>query len=213
MGGERLSESKSVWLAVLNSSGMTALITTLIGGLFVSFVTSQYQDKAKEVDRARAETNDYLERERKVVEDAFNVTGRLIAAAENMIQLTGSAFDERHRTSSDLALLRSKKREIINNYNDADRDWHAQQTTLTLRITMEHGADQGVSDAWGKTSSGVTEFSDCSRLWFETHAEPVDQNKLITACASRRKALEESLDSLTRQILRLRQASSMTSKR
>ncbi len=213
MGSERVSESKSVWLAVLNSSSTTALITTLIGGFFVSYVTSRYQDKAKEVDRARAETNDYLERERKVVEDAFNITGRLIAASENIIQLTSGAFNERNRTPSDLALLRSKKREIINNYNDADRDWHAQQATLTLRIRMEHGADQGVSDAWEKTSSGVPEFSDCSRLWFETHAEPVDQNKLTTACASRRKALEESLDSLTRQILRLRQASSTTLKR
>ncbi len=208
MGSEDAGERKSTWLAVLNSSGVTALITTLVGGLFVSLITSQYQDKAKEVDRARAETNDYLERERKVVEDSFNITGRLIAASENMIQLTSASFAERGRDSSELSLLRASKQQIIKNYNDADQDWHAQRTTLALRIRMEHGADQGVSGAWEKTSTALTEYSDCSRLWFEEHSEPVDQNKLISACASRRKVLEESLDSLTQQILRFRQASS-----
>ena len=208
-----MSETRSALLAVLNSSSVTALVTALIGGLIVSSVTSQYQDKAKERDRARAETSDYLERERQVVEDAFNTTGRLIAASEDMIQLTSSAFDERNRTSTELTALRGKKRQIINSYNDADQNWHSQRTTLALRIRMEHGADQSVSEAWQKTSSAVTEVSDCSRLWFETHTESVDQNKLTEACATRRRTLDENLEALTREILKSRQASSTTVKR
>ena len=212
MDGERSSASNSVWLSVLNSSSVTALITTLIGGLFASFVTFLYQEKAKEVDRVRAETADYLERERKVVEDAFNITGRLIAASENMIQLTSDTFDERHRTPAQLTSLRTKKQEIISNYNEADREWRAQQAILRLRIRMEHGADPSVSDAWDKASLALSDFSDCSRLWFETHVEAADQSNLAMACATRRKALNDNLEVLTREILRLRQIPSTTPK-
>jgi hypothetical protein len=213
VGSENPSNGKKVWLEILNSSGMTALITTLLGGLFVSFITARYQEKAKEVERSRAEVSDYLERERKVVEDAFAITGRLLAASENMIELTSDAFDERGRGSSDLGQLRRRKQEIVNRYNDADREWRAQKTTLGLRIKMEHGADQLVSDAWQKAAASATEFSDCSRLWFETHSDPVDQSKLELACANRRRSLEESLDSLTKEILRTRHTLSRNSSR
>jgi hypothetical protein len=206
---EGASESGSLWLTILNSSSVTALITTLVGGVIVASVTSRYQDKEKERDRARAEATDYLERERKVVEDAFNVTGRVIAASEDMIQATSTAFDERHRTSSELGTIRNKKQEIVNHYNDADENWHAQRTTLTLRLRMEHGASQSVSSAWDKTSSAVTDFSDCARTWFEQHTGPVDNDKLKEACASRKHSLEDNLDSLTREILKSRQTSSM----
>lgn len=207
-----MSETKSRWLSILDSSSVTALITTLVGGVIVAYVSSQYQNKEKERDRARAETADYLERERKVVEDAFNATGRVIAASEDMIQATSTAFDERHRTPSELKTIRNKKQEIVNHYNDADENWHAQRTTLTLRLRMEHAASQDVSSAWDKTSSGVTEFSDCSRIWFEQHTDPVDNDKLKEACASRKHALEENLASLTTEILKSRQASSGTAK-
>lgn len=208
-----MSETKSLWLSILNSSSVTALITTLVGGVIVAFVTSQYQDKEKERDRTRAETADYLERERKVVEDAFNATGRVIAAAEDMIQATSMAFDVQHRSSSELPkTIRNKKQEIVNHYNDADENWHAQRTTLTLRLRMEHGADQEVASAWDKTSSAVTEFSDCARTWFEEHPAPVDNDKLKEACASRKHTLAESLDSLTGEILKSRQASSMNAR-
>jgi len=207
-----VSETKSLWLSILNSSSVTALITTLVGGVIVAFVTSRYQDKEKERDRVRAETADYLERERKVVEDAFNVTGREIAASEDMIQATSTAFDERRRTASELKTIRNKKQEIVNHYNDADENWHAQRTTLTLRLRMEHGANQDVSSAWDKTSSTVTDFSDCVRIWFEQHTDPVDNDKLKEACASRKHSLDENLDLLTREILKSRQASSMTAK-
>jgi hypothetical protein len=206
-----VSETKSLWLTVLNSSSVTALVTTLVGGVIVASVTSRYQDKEKERDRARAETADYLERERKVVEDAFNATGRVIAASEDMIQTTSSAFDERHRSSSELTTIRNKKQEIVNHYNDADGNWHTQRTTLTLRLRMEHGANPDVSSAWDKTSSAVTDFSDCARTWFEQHTDTVDNDKLKEACASRKRALEENLDSLTREILKSRQVS-MTAK-
>jgi hypothetical protein len=207
-----VSETKPLWLSILNSSSVTALITTLAGGVIVALVTSRYQDKEKERDRVRAETADYLERERKVVEDAFNVTGRVIAASEDMIQATITAFDERHRTASDLKTIRNKKQEIVNHYNDADENWHAQRTTLTLRLRMEHGASQDVSSAWDKTSSAVTEFSDCARTWFEEHPIPVDNDKLKEACASRKHSLEENLTALTTEILKSRQASSGTAK-
>ena len=202
MSSEGASETKTPWLAIFNSSGVTALITTLIGGLVVGSVTSRYQDKEKERDRVRAETADYLERERKVVEDAFNATGRVIAASEDMIQATSAAFDERHRTPSELANIRDKKQEIVSHYNEADGNWHAQRTTLTLRLRMEHGASQDVSSAWDKTSSAVTDFSDCARTWFEQHVDPADDDKLKEACTSR------NLDALTREILKSRQASS-----
>lgn len=207
-----MSETKSVWPTILNSSSVTALVTTLVGGVIVAYVTSRYQDKEKERDRVRAETADYLERERKVVEDAFNVAGREIAASEDMIQATSTAFDERHRTPSELKTIRSKKQEIVSHYNDADENWHAQRTTLTLRLRMEHGASQDVSSAWDNTSFAVTEFSDCARIWFEQHTDPVDNDKLKEACASRKHALEENLASLTTEILKSRQVSAGTAK-
>jgi hypothetical protein len=184
------------------------LITTLVGGLIVGCITSRYQDKERQRDRARAETAEYLERERKVVEDAFSVTGRLIAASEDMIQVTSPAFDERRRSSPDVTTIREKKKEIITRYNDADSNWHAQRTILTLRLRMEHGNDQAFTNAWKEMSSAVTGFSDCSRIWFEQHSDPVDSDKLKEACATRKQSIEDSINSLTTEILRSRQASS-----
>lgn len=201
--------TKSHWLVILNSSAVTALITTLVGGLIVGSITSRYQDKEKLRDRARAETTQYLERERKVVEDAFSITGHLIAASEDIIQLTSSAFYERRRSSSDAATIRDKKKEIVTRYNDADATWHAQRTVLTLRLRMEHGNDQAISSAWNGMSSAVTDFSDCSRIWFEQHSDPVDGDKLKEACASRKRSLEDSINSLTNEILKARQTSSI----
>jgi hypothetical protein len=202
----KVSETGSPWLAVLNSSSVTALIRALVGGVIVSVVASRFQDKEKERDRARAETNDSLDRERKVVEDAFDIAGHVIGASEDMIQLTSSAFDERQRTLSQLTTIRSKKQEIVDNYNEADRNWRSQRTTLRLRIRMEHRADQGVSNAWDKTSMAVTEFSDCALGWFDEHPEAVEEIRLKDACASKRQLLEEDLDSLTREILKSRES-------
>jgi len=208
MSGEGTGGATPTWLAILNSSSVTALITTLVGGVIVAVVTSRYQDKEKERDRSRAEAADHLERERKVVEDAFNIAGHEIAASEDMIQATSTTFNERNRSSSDVASIRSKKQEIVSQYNTADQNWHAQRTTLALRLRMEHGSDQEVSHAWNKTSAAVTDFADCAHTWFDEHQGSADNEKLKEACASRKQLLQESLDSLTSEILRARQAAS-----
>src|SRR4029077_13844921 len=108
----------------------------------------------------------------------------------------------------DVSTIREKKRQIITRYNDADATWHAQRTILTLRLRMEHGNDQAMSDAWKEMSSAVTDFSDCSRIWFEQYSDPVDSDKLNEACATRKRSIEDSINSLTTEILRSRQESS-----
>jgi hypothetical protein len=97
-------ERRSWWQWLLESSGGTALITVIIGGLMGSLITAiiQIGIKSREFEQARVKSRgdqalvaykDYLEQQRETMKHAYQLIGNCVSASDDLIDITGEYFD------------------------------------------------------------------------------------------------------------------------
>ncbi|HLK07357.1 MAG TPA: hypothetical protein VKV30_05440, partial [Candidatus Angelobacter sp.] len=127
-------EAKTHWLQVLNSSTIAALITVILGTLLGSFLSSSIQEKSRKNDTELASYKEYLERERQVVQHVFQAIGSLEAASQNLIASTGEDFDNTTGSGKEKERVEGLKRQLLQEYNTADTQWHAQELQLGLEM-------------------------------------------------------------------------------
>ena len=197
-------ENKTHWLQVLNSSTIAALITVILGTVLGSFLSSSIQEKSKKNDTELASYKEYLERERQVVERVFQAIGSLEAASQNLIASTGEDFDTTKGTSKEKASVEGMKRQLLQEYNTADTQWHAQELQLGLEMDLEHQNDPAVMSAWQNVSLDMTSFSDCANRWLVTAPPLTTKTMQKEACKDSRSKLNQDLHALTQSIVSAR---------
>jgi hypothetical protein len=197
-------ETRAHWLQLLNSNTIAALITVIFGTVLGSFLSSSIQEKSKQNDTELASYKEYLERERQVVERVFQAIGSLEAASENLIASTGEDFDSTRVAGKEKERVEGLKRQLLQEYNTADTQWHAQELQLGLAMDLEHQNDPAVISAWQGVASDVTSFSDCANRWLGTAPPRTTKAMQREACEDSRSKLTQDLHALTLSIVAAR---------
>lgn len=198
-------DPKPAWERFLGSSGGTALITVVIGGIVGSVITGLVQASLKQreyqqqvlkaqADQALVAYSKHAEGEIAAVRSAFETIGASVASAESLIALTEPRFAPGASTPESRQRIAEQRQEIRAAFNKADEDWRTHRDTLGLLITYYHQGSPAVRSSWRSVQDAVDGLTACAVDWYTAHPEPVDTR---SACSRQQEAVNQSLDSLT----------------
>lgn len=199
-GGDREIKSRARWF--LESTGGTAMITVLLGGLIGSGITAMIQSSAKDRefeqawvkargDQALVAYKDYLEQQRETMKRSYDLIGTCVSASDDLIELTGPDFDLQKYPSA-----RPQRTELRKSYNVCDAQWRGQREALGLLMTYYHHGQPKVLGAWNNVKDSVTKYMNCAADWY------LQNNTKVTdtsgACKMERQALDGRLGDLSK---------------
>ena len=187
---------KPRWQRFLESTGGTALITVLVGGILGQMITCSIQNSSKERefqqawmkargDQALVTYNEYLNQQREVVKQAYELIGNSISASDDMIALTGPEF-----AIGSYEGVENQRGGVRKRYNSIDQEWRAEREKVGLLINYYHHGRPEVVAAWQELQNAVTAYNDCARQWYLEHPEPAETKD---ACKNEQENFRRSL--------------------
>jgi len=214
---EEAAKGKPAWLQLFESAGFAALITVVLGGIAGGLITFELQEYAKKRERQVAEARlehdrsmtafkEYLDRERKVVDEMFLRLGKFVDASRDLTTLSRKEFCETCARSGARNRDTSEIQKIVNKYNEATVDWNANRLRLGLLLQLEHNNDAELLRGWKETSDAAEAYAECAERW-RTKYNNLEFHEALNACGSVRDTLDGKLGLFTRRIVELRNTS------
>jgi hypothetical protein len=205
------SAAKPRWQRFLESSGGTALITVLIGGLFGQYITASIQQKLKEREfqqswlqtqgsQATTYYKEYLTEEQSVVRGAYEVVGTCISASEDLVILTRTEFDLRTYSGKAQQIVRKQKEDIRDRFNRCDDHWRDEREKWGLLMSFYHRGRPEIGQAWTAVRDDLTDFMACAREWNLSHLEPVSVDLARSACREAKAKVRVDLIGLSKAL-------------
>ena len=210
-------QPKPWWQHILWSSGGTALITVLLGGiaggLINWFVQSDLKDREfwqaywrARGDQALVAYKEYLDQEREIVKRAYELIGSAISGSEDLITLTSSDFALDGFVGADRQMVKEQRVSFRDKYNTVDAQWRSEHEKLALLMSYYHHGRREVVAAWQEAQQSVTEYMDCARRWHADHVRAsVDKNTIKGACKAEKDNLAKKVEQLTTRLEASRQ--------
>jgi len=192
------------WQRFLESTGGTALVTVLVGGVAGSVVTGVIQDGQKDRDfqqewlkargeQARLAYKEYAEGELKTVQAAYEQVGTMLASAQDLIVLTESRFDPARYEGAERDKVLEQRRQLREAFNAADAAWRRRRETQGLMMSYYHRGSPAIQERWRAVEAAVDAFVDCARTW---HGASPPGDEAARACATERAEGSAALDRL-----------------
>jgi hypothetical protein len=192
-------QPKPRWQRFLETSGGTALITVVLGGVLGQFITWSIQNGQKERefqqawmkargDQALVTYKEYVDQEQDIVKVAFGLIGNCMSASQDLILLTSPEF------APDTFVGAEKQRTAVRDkYNTLSAQWGSEREKLGLLMNYYHPGRAEVAAAWQNTQRSLTEYMGCARQWYLTH---LGSTETANAC-------KKEGDDLSNQLVRL----------
>lgn len=197
---EQHPKTEKTWLTILQSNVVATLITVLLGTILGSWLADHIQETNKKNDDERAQKQAAIADERKTVEDAFTTVGKTVAAAQNVIDISGENWDDNNLNLSkdSKQVIIGQKREIWKTYDNAIAEWRVQRERLGLLLTVKHQNPNDMAKAWANLTQRVNDFSACSVKYnLQSEVAVTRPSNVQDACNQQRADLRESLGKLT----------------
>lgn len=185
------SETKPPWQRVLESTGGTALITVLIGGIFGTIISSIIQSNSKERefqqtwlkargDQAMVGYKDFLEKQQETVKKLFERIGNIMSASEDYITLTSPELTPLNIDLSpeEKKGIEKQRTSIKERFNSSNRDWRNEREILGMLVnyyfpnksetqTQTSTSDTNVTAAWQQVKESVNQYTHCAERWVQ----------------------------------------------
>ncbi len=195
---------KPWWQRLLESTGGTALVTVLVGGIAGSVITGVIQTGQKDRDfqqewlkargeQARLAYKEYAEGELKTVQAAYEQVGAMLASAQDLIVLTESRFDPARYEGAERDKVLEQRRQLREAFNTADAAWRRRRETQGLMMSYYHRGSPAIQERWRAVEVAVDAFVDCARTW---HGASSSGDDTARACAAERAEGSAALDRL-----------------
>lgn len=200
--------TKPTWQRFLETSGGTALITVIIGGIFGAIISGVIQigQKNREFqqswlkargDQALVAYKDHLDKQQDIVRRAYERIGASISAADDLMATTGREFEIAKYEGEQKERVKKFRAEVVDKFNKSDREWRNERETLGLLMNYYHPKQNTILAAWKSVSESVTAYMDCAPQWVEKH--PISDES-AGACKKEKEAFSGSLDGLTKAL-------------
>jgi hypothetical protein len=199
---------KPKWQRFLETTGGTALITVLLGGIFGSIISASFQSSQKERefqqswlkargDQALIAYKDYLEKQQDIVKRVYERLGGSISAADDLITLTSPEFATTNFEGEQKERVRKYRGDVRDKFGAAERQWRDERGTLGLLMSYYNPKQNAVLGAWKNISNSVTDYFDCASDWLNKH--PISDES-ATACKKEKDVFDSNLEELTKAL-------------
>jgi hypothetical protein len=206
----KVSDRKPFWQRLLESTGGTALITVLVGGLLGQWISWSIQQGLRDRefqeswlkargDQALIAYKEYVDKEREVVKHAYDLIGSSVSAGEALIDITGPDFapDYKDRSQREKALV-EQRTSYRHDFNVADDQWSKERESLGLLVTYYHQGLPEVMSDWRAEQDSVTNYLRCAEKWYSQYSDkPGRAEDVENACKADKDLVRERLTHLT----------------
>jgi hypothetical protein len=151
-------------------------------------------------DQALAEYKLYLDHQQEVVKDAYDLIGRIVYSAQDLITLTKPTFDLRRIAKEDKETIEKQKREMIGQYNATIKEWRVKENMQGLIISYYFYGAPEVQKSWDNTQGAVNDFVKCAQDRHEEFLNNPGISSQPDKCSPYRERLKASLSELARSI-------------
>ena len=189
--------SKPAWQRVLESSGGTALITVVLGGLLGQLIAWSIQSGLKDRefqetwmkargDQALVSYKEYVNQEQELMKTTYELIGSCISTSEDLIILTSPEFapDSFVGAAEQRTALRQK-------YNKVDAQWRSEKEKIGLLMGYYHPNQPNVTLAWHETQESISKYMGCAERWYLNHVKPTDTSQ---ACQAEKQDVRDNLE-------------------
>jgi hypothetical protein len=167
---------KPAWQRFLESSGGTALITVIIGGIFGAVISGMIQSSAKDRefqqswlkargDQALTAYKEHLTKQQEVVNRAYDLIGKSISAGEDLIAISGVEFSVASYEGEQRRRIEKHRADVIDKFNSSDAAWRSERDSIGLMIDYYHPRQDAVLNAWQGVENSVTGYLNCAEKW------------------------------------------------
>lgn len=190
-------QAKQWWWRLLESSGGTALITVLVGGLLGSIIAGQIERGTKARELELVAYQKHLESEQEFTTNLFKLIGRVLTVSENLLILGQQQRDfdlgkfkgrERERVADQLSSLREE-------FNQVQALWRSEGESLGLLVGFYYPGQPSVATTWREARESLTAYMSCARESYLDRS--VRKKSEASDCKSEKEAVREKLDQLT----------------
>src|SRR5882724_3381633 len=186
------------FLRLMESTGVTAIITIVLGSILAPIVITSIQNDRARNDQALAEYKQYLERQQDTVRNAYDLVGKILFASQGLVNITKPEFGVER--SADPQTLKKQKTEMVEKFNATYESWQVEEEKLGLLMSYYHYGQPNVLPAWRQTQRSVNEFIQCARdryHAYQSDPEVVDQPD---KCQPKKDAVRSVIDVLAANI-------------
>jgi uncharacterized membrane-anchored protein YhcB (DUF1043 family) len=193
------------FLRLLESNGMVALITVVLGSILAPIVISSIQNNSARNDQALTEYKQYLERQQETVKGTYELVAKMINASQGLIDVTSPAYSLELAAEEDKATLKEQRVELVKKFNSTLETWKTEEEKLGLLMSYYYYGQQSVLPAWRNTQKAVNDFVQCAQKRYHDYREDPEVVDKPEECQPKREGVRSSLDTLAGSIETSRQ--------
>lgn len=215
-GGAQGGGERSRFLRFLKTGGGTALVTTIVGGIFGAIISGIIQNGAKERefeqswlkargDQALVAYKEYLDKEQEVVNEANALIGGCTSAADDLIEITGPNFDpNKISNKKSRQTVLDQRGAVRNTFNSVDEKWRSEQIKLGLLMNYYHGNSPEVAAGWQKVQKSVTAYLDCAGKTYGLYLNARQPADTSNACMDEKETLQQAVATFSQSLSKTR---------
>lgn len=199
------SGEKPWWQKILESTGGTAIITVVIGGILGQMISCSIQKDLKEREfqqgqqqaanaQALIAYKEYIEQEKDTVKHAYELVGKGITSSEDLISLTSEQFSVDKFTGKDEDTIKNQRKLVREQYNTVDKMWRSEGIQLGLLMSYYHNGSPEVLTSWQNVQTSMTNYMTCAENWYTSNTSLTNPND---ACNNERNKLNQDLKEMT----------------
>lgn len=197
------TDTKPVWLEILISNTVAALVTVILGGIAGQLIVIRFQNKAKDREQSVIDYRQKVERQQDAIQHAYESVTKSIVTSNSLMQLTQPAFDLRAVPREDRENLKKQKREVIEKYNAASGEWQIEQEKIRLLFRYYYGV--GALPAWRGVKDSVDRLRKCASKLYDDHRnDPSKTTSEEEFCTGESSDVTTKLDSLIAELEKLK---------
>ena len=212
---EDKSERNGVW-RFLNSSAGAAILVALITGLFGTIITHllqarkfqhelALQDLYKRAEQSRIRLSKELDDEREVVQAAYQLIGRCLAAADGLLAIATQEFQKPGPR------VASAKMKLWSDFEETEKGWKTERYSTGLLVRLHHPGRIRIKKIWAEIDDLIAGYFEACKQRYEefnaTKSLVSPEQKMAIRTEHVEKVLE-ALERLTIAIAEARQSSS-----
>lgn len=183
------------FIRLLSTSGVTAFITVVLGGLIGQLIISSAQTSNAREDRRIAEHTEYLKRRQETVNSAYTLVGKVVNATEAQLSLTKDENSLESVVARDRGIRQNAIVGLQNKVATTLDEWDIEQERLGLLMRYYHYGQPAVIQSWRDIQECVNQYVSCAgTVGLKKYRNEAIPDADYQQCEAKKGTVRKSLD-------------------
>lgn len=163
LSSEHATEKPKAMRDLLRNPTIVAATISVIGTALVGAIISGIiQERSKENELALTAYKEHTTAQLTAINDVFELIGKYLNAADNMIQVTGPRFHPKRPTQAEQQQLTKDIQRLLSQTTEFDAEWQRRREAIGYLLAYHAEGAAPVKDAWNRVKQGAETYYLCA---------------------------------------------------